>query len=38
MGDFDLGGGIRMLDRFLSVKTAVGSGMVPIMPSFVSFI
>ena len=37
IGDLDLGGGIRMLDRFLSVNTAVGSGIVPIIEPFVSF-
>jgi hypothetical protein len=37
IGDLDLGGGIRMLDLFLSVRTAVGSGIVPIIERFVSF-
>lgn len=34
IGDFDLGGGIVSL--FLSVKTAVGSGIVPIIGKYVS--
>lgn len=36
MGDLDFGRGIRMLDRFLSVRTAVGSGMVPVGAACVS--